>query len=245
MATAIVKCSFCDSEIIRKVAPSIRTKSYFCCIDCKSSWQKLKKPVTRDWLYDKYINEALDCTQIGHIVNRDPKSVWNWLKDFGIPTRPRGTTGNAPLFKKGEPSKFLGHKHSEENKKLFRIMAIEQGRLPYHPDVGSYMKGKKGNQTPNWKGGITPERQSFYSSTEWVYAVKSVWERDNAKCQRCGKNHNEKENRGTFHIHHIVSFMVVDLRSEVSNLVLLCDKCHRWVHSNKNVNKEFLRENIL
>ncbi|MHB1641812.1 MAG: HNH endonuclease [Acidithiobacillus sp.] len=243
MGTAIVKCTFCDKNIIRKVAPSIKTKSYFCCIQCKSLWQKLKKPVTREWLFDKYINEGLDCTQIAHMVNRDPKSVWNWLKDFEIPTRARGTTGNAPLFKKGESSKFSGHHHTEETKKLLSKIAIEQGRVPFNPEIGSYMKGRKGDQTPNWKGGVTPERQSFYSSREWVDAVKNVWERDEAICQRCGKHHNETKNRGTFHIHHIVSFMVSELRSEVSNLVLLCDECHRFVHSNKNLNKVFLREN--
>ncbi len=104
------------------------------------------------------------------------------------------------------------------------------------------MKGRKGKETPSWKGGITPERQTVYSSEAWVEAVKKVWERDKAICQRCGKNHNQPKARGTFHIHHIVSFEVKKLRTSVDNLILFCAKCHRWVHGKKNVNKEFIGE---
>jgi hypothetical protein len=64
---------------------------------------------------------------------------------------------------------------------------------------------RKGDQ-PAWKGGITPERQQFYSTEEWSDAVKGVWKRDNAICQNCKKHHNTTKSRGTFHIHHIVSF---------------------------------------
>lgn len=101
------------------------------------------------------------------------------------------------------------------------------------------MYGKRGAQVSNWKGGITPDRQSFYSSQEWAAVVPLVWKRDEATCQRC----KQKQNGGpTFHIHHIVSFQVVDLRAELSNLVLLCKDCHDWVHSSANINREFIKD---
>jgi predicted HNH restriction endonuclease len=50
------------------------------------------------------------------------------------------------------------------------------------------------------------------------------------------------ESRGTFHIHHVVSFMVRELRAEPDNLVLLCKKCHLFVHSRKNKTSEFIKE---
>jgi predicted HNH restriction endonuclease len=43
-----------------------------------------------------------------------------------------------------------------------------------------------------------------------------------------------------FHVHHIVSFQVAELRAVVSNLALLCAACHRWVHSAANVDRAFL-----
>ena len=46
---------------------------------------------------------------------------------------------------------------------------------------------------------------------------------------------HEKEVK--FNIHHIVSFANKDLRTDPNNLVLLCFKCHKWVHSKANKNK--------
>jgi hypothetical protein len=231
------KCHFCKADIIRRPGP----KLHFCNNKCKGEYQRTLKPVTKEWLFDHYINKGMDTTQIAYMVKRDPKSVWNWLKDFDIPTRPRGKGLPSKINASHLPS-WEGKKHTEETKKKMSRIAIESGRVPYDPKIGSYMKGRKGKNTPNWKGGITPERQAVYSSGPWVESVKGVWVRDKAICQRCGKNHNETKNRGTFHIHHVVSFEVKELRTSVDNLILLCAKCHRWVHGKKNINNEFIRE---
>lgn len=90
--------------------------------------------------------------------------------------------------------------------------------------------------------GTTPERQALYGSTEWRWVAFQVWQRDEAKCRRCQR---VKVHSGEYQleIHHIVPFSKsVELRCEISNLVLLCNTCHDWVHSNDNVNKEFLGE---
>lgn len=99
------------------------------------------------------------------------------------------------------------------------------------------MFGRTGNRNYNWKGGCTPERQAFYVSREWAIACSAVWKRDKARCRRCSK----PEQEGKLHVHHIVPFMVVKLRAAVSNLILLCTNCHRWVHSKKNTEKEFIK----
>lgn len=99
------------------------------------------------------------------------------------------------------------------------------------------MHGKTGKDSVNWKGGITPERQGFYVSTAWKKSCSFVYKRDNAQCQRCG-------NKNDLHVHHIVGFANKKLRSDVNNLVLLCVKCHRFVHSKKNINKEFIKKEV-
>lgn len=97
------------------------------------------------------------------------------------------------------------------------------------------------NQGENHHGytGATPERQACYSSKEWKWAAKTVWQRDNAECQRCGVSIDQYD--GQFHIHHIISFQVEEYRTEPSNLVLLCEECHRWVHSKDNEEKEWIQ----
>ena len=99
------------------------------------------------------------------------------------------------------------------------------------------MWNMKGELNPNYKGGVTPERQLFYQSKEWKMACSFVWKRDNALCQRCGI----KKNVGMpFHIHHIIGFADVELRADTNNLILLCESCHHWVHSRGNKNHDYL-----
>lgn len=214
---------------------------YFCSTDCKAQWQRLNKPVTEEWLRDAYITKGMDCPQIAAIVKRDSKSVWNWLKDFGIETRKRGTTGNH-VYSIGVPRVMTeeGRKKLSESAKAARL---KDGRKPYMKD-GKHWLQHEGAVSPAWRGGVTPDRQAFYASEKWADAVKAVWARDEAVCQRCGTHHNTASIRGTFHIHHITSFQVKALRAEVSNLVLLCKPCHLFVHSKKNETKEFINESI-
>ncbi len=101
------------------------------------------------------------------------------------------------------------------------------------------MWNRKGEISPNWKGGVTSERQAFYISAEWKKACSGVWERDNATCQRCFM-HREARPAMPYHIHHIVSFADKSLRSDLNNLVLLCENCHQFVHSKRNISREHL-----
>src|ERR1700733_1152890 len=237
-------CNWCGASVIRrKQAESADVKVHYCNNKCKSQFQRFSKPVTREWLVEQYLEKELDCTQIAKIVGRDPKSVWLWLKDFGIITRKRGFGSGSvkSRFREGVPTPFRGRKHTPETKKLLSDLAKARGQLPYDPKVGPPFKGKRGADVPSWKGGITPQRQAFYSSPEWKVAVKAVWKRDNATCQRCGKR-NKKGVRYEFDKHQICGFQCVELRATVSNLVLLCEKCHYWVHSAENVKKEFIKE---
>lgn len=101
------------------------------------------------------------------------------------------------------------------------------------------MYGKCGAINPHWRGGVTPERQALYSSLEWAGAVKEVWQRDPHKCRRCGIANGPQEK---LHVHHVISFSEVGLRTAPANLVLLCKSCHQFVHSRRNKSGEFLRK---
>lgn len=242
-----VNCSWCNSNLNRVVfnyGKNRPIENFFCNNNCKGNWQKKQREdlgFTKAWLINEYVNLKKSANQIAREIGRDPKRVWDWLIDYGIDTRPRGTDYGQNI-KKGQVSYFKGKKHSDETKKKLSDIAKSDGRLPFKKENGPPNKGKFGKDSQNWKGGLTPERQSVYSSQEWVNAVKEVWKRDNAICQKCGKHHNEESNRGNFHIHHMVSFQIRELRCNVDNLVLLCKTCHKWVHSRKNTTKQFIKE---
>lgn len=200
----------------------------------------MQKEKTKEWLFTEYVIKKRTCNDIGKELGKDPKTIWQWLKNNGIPTRPRGGESSSGSFKKGV-NLWLGKKHKQETKEKIRQARIKDGHVPYLKNGEHWLKSVSQEKHPNYKGGLTPERQSFYSSEIWSDVVKQVWKRDNAICQNCGKHHNTEKNRGNFHIHHIVSFQVKELRAELSNLVLLCKDCHIWVHSKKNIEKQFIK----
>lgn len=242
----LVNCTQCSKEIKRVVWNYGKNRpilNFFCDNTCKGQWQKEQREslgYTKDWLIDQYHTQGKSANQIAREVGRDSKRVWEWIRDYGIETRPRGTD-YGQCFQVGQESTFKGKKHKKETKEKIRQKSLEDGRVPYLKD-GKHWLHHEGAVPGNWKGGITPERQAFYSTIEWSEAVKAVWARDNAICQECGKHHNTEKNRGNFHIHHIVSFKVPELRANVDNLVLLCKSCHRWVHSKKNTKNKWIIE---
>ncbi len=187
-----------------------------------------------------YTTMQLSCPDIGWLYDRDAKTVHHWLRKAGIPTRPRGAN-SAQWLKAGDVRSFSGTSHTDATRA--RISASSQGRKPYLRDGKHWLHTVDADQNPNWKGGATPERQEFYRSSEWKSAVVAVWKREDGCCARCSLDWRavDRANTPTFHIHHIVSFAVRELRAAVDNLVLLCRPCHYWVHSNANVGNDFIK----
>lgn len=103
-----------------------------------------------------------------------------------------------------------------------------------------YKARLKGNSNPHWKGG-----KLRYYGEDWLNQRRLCRERDNYQCQRCGRT--EKENLEELSIHHIVPFRSFEFPKEanqLSNLIGLCRECHTFVHSNNNINKEFIQIKI-
>jgi len=172
-----------------------------------------------------------------HAGRHTPKPYWDrgWLvREYVIYQRSArdiadefGCIENNILY-------FL-HKHGIETRTVAQARAIKYWGS-FGPENGMY--GRCGEDNPNWRGGISPERQAFYSSPEWKRAAAAVWKRDNAMCARCGVHRCDTPDE--FHIHHIESFANEALRCNLANLVLLCKTCHNFVHSNDNEEREFI-----
>jgi hypothetical protein len=252
-------CKWCKKMIVRRGArPPV-----FCSLACKGAWQKTTKPLSREQLYDLYVEKGLSTYLIAKRVRRNPKRVYEWLVGYGIQPRPRGWSTAAdtqPFHKKSWLEReYVGNLRSAkdiadefevtENNVLFFLRklgistrSMEEIRAKkYWGSFGSDnpMYGRRGQHNPHWKGGVTPQRQAFYLSREWRVVSQKVWKRDRAMCQRCGL----KKARGVqMHIHHKVSFACVPLRARLSNLVLLCEPCHDWVHSRKNQSREWIEQ---
>lgn len=165
-------------------------------------------------------------------MNRDPKNVYNKLKEFDIPTRSRAET----LIKNswwslGKEHAGKGKHRSEETKA--KLSAARKGKE--YPNLQGEKNGMFGKRSPNWKGGVTPERQKLYGSKLWNEILVTVFQRDGYLCQRCHKPNSN------IHAHHIKAWAdYPNNRLDLDNLITVCKECHRWIHSKKNTNREFL-----
>jgi len=169
---------------------------------------------------------------------RKPKPYWNknWLyEEYIVKKKSASEIAQEQGCKENNILYFLD-KHNIKTRTISETRSIKHWGA-VGPDNPMY--GRTGEISPNWKGGITPERQAFYSSKEWCEIVPKVWKRDKATCQKCK---HKKSDEDEFHIHHIVSFEIEELRAVLSNLILLCFDCHNWVHSRQNEEKQFLKE---
>ena len=240
-----VLCAECGLSLCRRplrpydYAP---ISQFFCDRTCKGKWQRRQKPVDEAWLRQKYLVEGLSAPDIASIVGRNSKRVWEWLRDYGIETRPRGHDVRVH-FGSNDPRSFSGSKHTQTTKNKIRDARLADGHFPKQPNGSPYWLGKNGVDHPSWRGGATPERQAFYQSEAWRRACVAVWRRSDAYCEKCGRDsRSEPSKNRSFHVHHVVSFQVKSLRAEPINLVLLCAPCHRFVHSKRNVDKLFIGE---
>lgn len=170
---------------------------------------------------------------------RNEKPFWdkNWLKNEYL--KKGRSTGDIALEFGVTDANILYHlkKHDIPRRTVSEARAIKHWGL-YGED--NPMFGRTGEESPVWKGGITEERQSVYTSREWKKSFALVWKRDDSTCQECRKEFNLTDE--AFHVHHIISFQYEEGRTKINNLVLLCQSCHHWVHSNENINRKWIKE---
>lgn len=88
---------------------------------------------------------------------------------------------------------------------------------------------RKGKNNINWKGGITKERVKVWRSEEYKAWRKSIFERDNYVCCKCGQVGKNLQ------AHHLKQFSKFpDDRLNINNGVTLCRACHIKAHKGGN-----------
>lgn len=110
-----------------------------------------------------------------------------------------------------------------------------------------YRERFSAENSPTWKGG-----KSHHYGGHWRAARKAARNRDHYTCQLCGIT--EEEYGQEMSVHHIRNYRLFSDKEEANkleNLVCLCEPCHRFVHSNMNVdgvyiqNQERLQQDIV
>ena len=98
----------------------------------------------------------------------------------------------------------------------------------------------KGDKSPTWKGGISPENRKIRNGIQIRLWRESVFARDNYTCQKYGVR------GGKLVAHHIKNFAEkIELRFAIDNGITLSEKAHKEFHktySFRNNTREQLEE---
>jgi hypothetical protein len=103
----------------------------------------------------------------------------------------------------------------------------------------------RGENNPNWKGGITSLNFKIRDSPDYKRWRDSVFQRDNYTCQTCG-SHTGNGSRVRLHAHHVKPLSLIVRDRDISNIkqavecseiwdinngITLCKNCHKQTDS--------------
>lgn len=125
------------------------------------------------------------------------------------------------------PPSFKGKHHTEDAKR--KIGEKSKGNkytLGIHLGYGTRLKmskARRGENNPNWKGGIGSLNKSLRASLKYRLWREEVFKRDNFTCQKCGAR-SEKGKVVYLEPHHIKSFSLILEENDINTLEK-ADKC--------------------
>lgn len=130
--------------------------------------------------------------------------------------------GYVTMFKPGHPQLNTGRTRFTSDRLRGRKHSFDHVQKVRAALTGVPRPNRRGENSSNWKGGITGENKLARTSAPFLIWRKKVFENDDWTCQVCGVR------GGRLHAHHIRMFSKYPkIRFDPSNGVTVCENCHR------------------
>lgn len=241
------KCNVC--QIDKNLDDFYKSKTGYqaACKHCKSIYDKKrrsekseelkeKSKIYRDSLTKeqkdktnkskKFIN--ITCSLCEITVNKRQDTLKNWS---GLCVScSRKEVANRPEIKEQLVKNGLAF-----IEKFGKIPSAKLENRPRGKKHWAYGLSRVGENSPNWKGGVTLENERIRHSKEYKKWRLLVFERDNFTCINCGDNKG-----GNLNADHIQPFSLYpELRLDLDNGRTLCEHCHKkigWSPSKAQLN---------
>jgi hypothetical protein len=187
----------------------------------------------KDWLYEQYVVNQRTYDDIGKEIGATKYGVYHAMKRYGFEARKHSSK-----HKRLNDKDWLRRMYEEEllsTKQIADLIGATVGAVGsslVHMGVKlrstkdgwrtRFPNGRYGKNTPNWRGGVSPENMLIRSGKDYKLWRKAVFERDNYTCHFCGKRGGDME------ADHIKPFAFFpELRLAIDNGRTLCKPCHR------------------
>lgn len=238
-----VKCLNCGEVIEKEYRQAIKSNN-FCDVKCKGKYmakdnlKSFENKIKEDaytYLTREYIENKKTLRQIAKEVYGNEKnysSIGEWMRKLNIPIRQGSEAVKTQWInnddRRIQASNTMKNNHSKIDRSFMKCKEYRRKQSLSKMGVKNGMYGVTREKHHNWNPNRTHEQRvaerKTYEVSVWR---KEVFERDNYTCKCCGYD------KGNILVaHHMYSYHEYEkLRTEVSNGVTLCDKCHKEFHS--------------
>lgn len=216
------RCETCGKEF--NVFPS-RVASgagRFCSVACKNAWTSVKQrgDGNQSWRGGK---TGRVCQHCGKSFDTYPSRTARFCSRACAAASQRGE-------RREHPSRVI--RKCQNCGKQFETTQRRQGAFCSGSCMGEYRRKTKkyrGQENPNWRGGVTPENRAARTSIKYQEWREKVFERDNWTCRECGAR--REVGSVVLHAHHVREFATHhEMRLDVANGITLCERCHMTLH---------------
>ena len=185
-------------------------------------------------LRELYAEREMTIQEVANELGCHWLTVRDWLDTHGIPTRSRNPEAPAELLDSGA----LRALYNEEELSTYEIAdrldcaaSTVHDYLREHGIETRPVGSQTGELHHRWKGGYEP-----YYGENWHDVRRSVLDRDDRTCQRCGISGTEyeKQHEMELDVHHerpIRTFDDPKKANDMDNLLTLCRKCHNRIEA--------------
>jgi len=197
--------------------------------DIKTNW-KGDRP-TQEELANAYLEENQSTIELANTYNVSATTVRRWLLDEGVEIKEQSNYTNSKVKDK----KFMEELYVRKGMSMFRISNklgmhqedVKEWLINHGVELRDVSEELSGENNPNWKGGEKPYGKGWTEQKR-----ESVYCKYDYKCQGCGITQKEYQNQQgrRLDVHHIIParrFNNASKRNDISNLVPLCQRCHK------------------